>query len=162
MGGAPARRRSNFRVRIRLPGPAHVDVQRRPASARFIGVMRRQSDPLSTLRPRQRASQMRQRCPQVGEKRRVGTRAPDVAQVERRDQQRLLPLWPAHAKVAMGTEQRRASCKDLSPFASHQVGQRDEDAMLLGNLANQSLPASDRRRTGVPVVTWMNPARRCS
>jgi hypothetical protein len=105
---------------------------------------------------------VRERRPEVGQQRRIGACAPDVAEVERGDQERLFPLRTANAQVAVRPQQRRAAGKDLAPLAPHQVGEGDEDAMLLGDLANQSFPAGDRRRPGVAVVARMDTARRCS
>ena len=58
------------------------------------------------------------------------------------------------------TRDERSAGKQLAAFAAHEIRERDEHAMLVGDVASEPIPATHARRSGNAVVLRRDATRR--
>ena len=99
-------------------------------------------------------AKMRKHRLEIGDERHVGPRARDVGQIDASPRARVLPERRPAANVALRARRRTTPPGRLSAFAAHEVRERDIHAMLVGDVADQPIPAADARRAGDVVWLW--------
>ena len=126
---------------------------------RFGQIVRR-DELLLSLHRIERPTKVGERCPQVREQWHVRSRPGDVPHVDCQRHDRLVERRRTDADVAARSSHTGATGKHLSAFAPGEVGQRDEHAMLVGNVTHQPLPPRETPRTR-HTLARLKPPRRC-
>ena len=97
----------------------------------------------------------------VAQQRRVGAGPHEIVQVAGDGGHRGFEQGQRVSHVAMRTHDRRCTAEHLAAFTANEVAERHEQAMLLGDVADESLPSIHAGRAAIRIATRPRATCRC-